>query len=37
MPRVEMTLTVRIALYCLRAYLIVLLVLLVVRFVQIFR
>ncbi len=37
MPRIEMTPTVRVALYLLRVYLVVLLALLVVRFVQMFR
>ena len=37
MPRVKMTPTVRFALYFLRVYLVVLLALLVVRFLQVFR
>ena len=37
MPRVKMTPTVRFALYFLRVYLVVLLTLLVVRFLQVFR
>ncbi len=37
MPRVQMTPTVRFALYFLRFYLVFLLLLLVVRFVRIFR
>ena len=37
MPRVQMTPMVRFALYFLRVYLIVLLTLLVVRFLQVFR
>jgi len=37
MPRVQMTPTVRFALYFLRVYLVVLLALLVVRFLRIFR
>jgi hypothetical protein len=37
MPRVQMTRTVKIALYCLSAYLVLLFVLLGVRFVQAFR
>ena len=36
MPRVHMTPTVRFALYFLRVYLVVLLTLLVVRFLQVF-
>ena len=36
MPRVQMTPMVRCALYLLRAYLLLLLTLLVVRFVQVF-
>ena len=36
MPRVQMTTTVRVALYLLRVYLVLLLVLLVVRFLQAF-
>jgi hypothetical protein len=37
MPRVQMTPMVRFALYFLRVYLVVLLTLLVVRFLQVFR
>ncbi len=37
MPRIPMTRTVRVALYFLRGYLIVLLALLLLRFVQVFR
>ncbi len=37
MPRVEMTPTVRLALYFLRLYLIVLLALLLIRFLRVFR
>jgi hypothetical protein len=37
MPRVQMTPMVRFALYFLRVYLVVLLALLVVRFLQVFR
>ena len=37
MPRVQMTPVVRFALYFLRVYLVVLLTLLVVRFLQVFR
>jgi len=37
MPRIEMTKTVRFALYCLRIYLILLFALLVFRFLQIFK
>jgi hypothetical protein len=37
MPRVQMTRTVKITLYCLSAYLVVLFILLGVRFVQVFR
>jgi hypothetical protein len=37
MPRVQMTPMVRFALYFLRVYLVVLLSLLVVRFLQVFR
>ena len=36
MPRVQMTTTVRFALYALRVYLVLLLVLLVIRFLQAF-
>ncbi len=36
MPRIHMTPMVRLALYFLRIYLVVLLVLLVVRFIQVF-
>jgi hypothetical protein len=36
MPRVQMTPTVRFALYFLRVYLVILLLLLVVRFLRIF-
>ncbi len=37
MPRIPMTRPIRIALYFLRGYLIVLLALLLLRFVQVFR
>lgn len=37
MPRVQTTRTVRIALYFLRVYLIVLMTLLVIRFLRVFR
>ncbi len=35
MPRVKMTLTVKIALYCLSFYLVFLLAILIVKFVQV--
>ena len=37
MPRVQMTPTVKVALYCLGGYLVLLFILLAVRFVQAFR
>ena len=37
MPRIQMTPLVRVSLYCLSAYLILLLSLLVFRFLQLFR
>jgi hypothetical protein len=37
MPRVQMTRTVKVALYCLSVYLVFLLVMIVVKFVQVVR
>jgi hypothetical protein len=37
MPRIRMTRTVKVALYCLSAYLVALLIVLAVRFLQVVR